>query len=102
MMKVTQNFLKTLRDKVKEKDKQFPDQIDTSFLKNMKTIWDFDEYFTAPVNGFKGAEDYYAQANSLQYLPEIKIPAHLVSSLDDPFLAWRTRRLLLKRKRILD
>jgi len=83
----TQNFLKTLREKVKEKDQQFPNQIDISFLSTMKTIWDFDEHFTAQVNGFEGAEDYYAKANSLQFLPEIKIPAHVVSALDDPFLA---------------
>jgi len=83
----TQNFLKTLKEKVKQKDAQFPNQIDTSFLKKMKTIWDFDEYFTAPINGFKGAEDYYAKANSLQFLPSIKIPAHLISSMDDPFLS---------------
>jgi len=83
----TQNFLKTLRVKVKEKDRDFPNQIDLSNLSKVKTIWDFDEYFTAPMNGFKGAEDYYAQANSLQYLKSIKLPTHLISSLDDPFLS---------------
>ena len=82
-----QNFLKTLNEKMREKDRQFPNQIDISLLDKVKTIWDFDEYFSAPLNGFDGAEDYYSKANSLQFLPEIKIPAHLVSSLDDPFLS---------------
>ena len=83
----TQNFLKTLREKVIEKDKSFPGQIDIDQLKNVKSIWDFDHYFTGPINGFEGAEDYYSKSMSLQFLPNINIETHIISSLDDPFLS---------------
>lgn len=83
----TQNFLGTLREKIKEKHKSFPGEVDIKVLNKIKTIKDFDEYFTAPINGFKDAEDYYAKAMALQFLPEIKIETHIISALDDPFLA---------------
>lgn len=83
----TQNFLKTLRQKIKEKNEQFPNHIDVSLLKKVNTIWDFDEYYTGPMNGFEGAEDYYSKSMSLQFLPSIKVESHIISSLDDPFLS---------------
>ena len=82
----TQNFLKTLRKKIKEKHKNFPNQVDIEKLPLVKSIKDFDDYFTGPMNGFKDAEDYYAQSMSLQFIPDIKIETHIISSLDDPFL----------------
>jgi len=83
----TQNFLKTLREKIKEKYKRFPSQIDIDKLAKVKSIKDFDDYFTGPMNGFEDAEDYYSKSMSLQFLPDIKIESHLISSLDDPFLS---------------
>ncbi len=82
----TQNFLKTLKEKIREKDRQFPGQLDLSLLSKVKNVWDFDEYYSGPINGFEGAEDYYSKANSLQFLLDIQIPAHIVSAKDDPFL----------------
>lgn len=83
----TQNFLKTLKAKMIIKEQQFPGQVDLSHLKKIKEVWDFDEYYTGPMNGFKGAEDYYSKAMSLQFLPTIDRETHIITALDDPFLA---------------
>ena len=83
----TQNFLKTLKKKVIEKEKRFPGQLDLSHLKKVKSIWDFDEYYTGPINGFTGAKDYYSKSMALQFLPNISVETHIISSLDDPFLS---------------
>jgi predicted alpha/beta-fold hydrolase len=48
---------------------------------------DFDEYYTAPIHGFKDAKDYYDKSNSKQFLEQINIPAFLINALDDPFLS---------------
>lgn len=83
----TDNFLGTLNNKIKEKEKQIPGSLDLSLISKIKSVWDFDEYFTGPINGFAGAEDYYAQCMSLQFLPDIQIETHIINALDDTFLS---------------
>jgi len=55
-------------------------------IKNIETIEEFDEYFTAPINGFKSAQDYYNKCSAKQYLKDIKIPTLIIHALDDPFM----------------
>lgn len=81
------NFLKTLKNKVKDKHKMFPDEIDIRPLKRIKTLRDFDNAYTAPLHGFKDAEDYYKKASSIYLLQYIKTPTLIINALDDPFLS---------------
>jgi len=80
-------FLETLKLKLIEKNKRFPDLVDLSNLKKLKTLWDFDEYYTSSLHGFKDAKDYYLQCSSLPYLKNISIPALMINALDDSFLS---------------
>lgn len=81
-------FLKTLKVKVRKKSKEFPDyDIDFKALQNAKNFNDFDSLYTAPVFGYKNAEDYWEKASSKPYLKFIQKPTILITSLDDPFLA---------------
>lgn len=47
---------------------------------------DFDEFVTAPLHGFAGADDYYQRSSSRQYLRDIRIPTLILHSRDDPFM----------------
>jgi predicted alpha/beta-fold hydrolase len=47
---------------------------------------DFDGAFTAPVNGFKDAEDYWKSSGCISKLNNIRIPTLLISATDDHFL----------------
>lgn len=84
-------FLKSLIPKALEKmarhakaaGQLFP-QI--SRVKNARTLWEFDDVFTAPLHGFKDASDYYTRSSSLPYLSRIRRPTLLLSAVDDPFL----------------
>ncbi|MFT4604070.1 MAG: putative alpha/beta-fold hydrolase [Rhodothermales bacterium] len=80
-------FLTSLREKVRTKAKVFPDQVPLDGLDEMTTFAEFDNAYTAPINGFRDAEDYWAQASCKQYLPAIKIPTLMVNAQDDPFLS---------------
>lgn len=51
-----------------------------------RTIYDFDQGFIAPRNGFAGAADYYARCSSGRFLPAIRVPTLLVHALDDPWI----------------
>lgn len=81
------NFLKSLVEKMKIKSNLMPDVVKSSDIAKVNTLIDFDEYFTGPLHGFKGAQDYYDQCNSLQFMPDINIPTLLITAKDDPFLS---------------
>lgn len=80
-------FMRSLRAKIRAKAALFPDQLPLAGLDEMTTFEEFDNIYTAPINGFRDAEDYWAQASCKQYLPAIKTPTLMVNALDDPFLS---------------
>ncbi len=80
------NFLLKLEEKMKIKEEIFPGEISTKNFHKIKNFKDYDARYTALLNGYKSAEDYWAKASSLPVLEKIKIPALLVNALDDPFL----------------
>ena len=79
-------FMKMLREKIRVKKRLLPERIDDSDLDKVKTFAQFDERYTAPLHGFKNAEDYWEKSSSRQFLPHIAIPTLLVTAADDPFV----------------
>ncbi len=79
-------FLKSLRIKVKDKSNQFPELVDLTHINSIKSLFEFDDVYTANLHGFKNAVDYYNKSNSKQFLKDIKVPTLIVNALDDPFL----------------
>lgn len=81
------NFLKTLKDKVLwKKDLLLESGIDPNQIYKIKTLYEFDNVFTAPVHGFKNAEDYYKKCSSKYVLNQIQVPTFIFNAEDDPFL----------------
>ncbi len=81
------HFLVSLRNKIQAKMRLFPGLVDDTGYARVRTFRDFDDRYTAPLHGFRDAEDYWTQCSSRQFIPEIRIPTLLVSAQDDPFLA---------------
>ena len=80
------HFLRSLRRKALEKSARFPDAIRPEVILRPRTLYDFDDLVTAPVHGFRDADDYYARSSSLPYLARVRTPTLLLSARDDPFL----------------
>lgn len=59
---------------------------DARSLKRLRTFRDFDDAITAPLHGFRDADDYYQRASCRPYLQHIAVPTLLVQAADDPFL----------------
>ena len=59
---------------------------------SVRTVWEFDEHFVAPRNGWSGAEAYYAANTALGFLPEVRVPTLLIQSLDDPWIPSESYR----------
>ncbi|QOL26603.1 hydrolase [Thalassotalea sp. LPB0316] len=58
-------------------------------IKSLRSIWQFDDYVTGPINGFKNAIDYYQQSSGKQFLAKITKPCLIIHAQDDPFLSHR-------------
>lgn len=82
-------FMKTLREKVRRKERLFPGQLPLDGLDRMRTFREFDDRYTAPLHGFADAADYWARCGSGRFLADIRVPSLLVNATDDPFLAGR-------------
>ncbi len=81
-----ERFLRTLRQKIRRKMELFPGQLEDHGLDKMKTFREFDGAYTAPIHGYKDAEDYWTQCSSKPVLPNIRIPTLLINAANDPFL----------------
>lgn len=79
-------FRYSLWKKVRSKIKLFPGEINDRGFFKIRTFEEFDNRYTAPLHGFKNADDYWHQCSSERYLAGIKLPTLLVNALDDPFL----------------
>lgn len=83
-------LLKGLKDDLLLKASRF--DLQSSFglsekrIKDIKSIYEFDDIYTAPVHGFKDALEYYAKNSSKQFLKEIQTPTLMIHALDDPFM----------------
>lgn len=55
-------------------------------FERLRTLRQFDEWVTAPLHGFAGAEDYYAHASCRKFLSTIRTPTLALHALDDPFI----------------
>lgn len=60
--------------------------LDKKDVKNLSTFWEFDDAYTAPVHGFKSAQDYYTASSSKQFLKHIQTNTLVIHSTDDPFM----------------
>lgn len=80
-------FIRTLTAKVREKMIRMPGELEDRGLATMRTFLEFDDRYTAPLHGFRDAEDYWARSSSRRYLDAIRRPTLLVNAANDPFLA---------------
>jgi predicted alpha/beta-fold hydrolase len=63
-------------------------EIDLSYqnIKRVTKLYEFDDLITAPLHGFKDADDYYQRCSGIQRLKEIRLPTQIIHAKDDPFM----------------
>lgn len=81
-------FLKRLRERVRRKSNLAPHLYSEDGLQNVKTIWEFDDRFTAPLFGFGTAANYYATQSAVRYLDAIRTPSLIITAKDDPLVPF--------------
>lgn len=80
------HFLRTLREKAREKMDQFPNIADRGKVEAATNMFEYDDAMTAPLHGFRDASDYYTQSSAINWIDRITTPTLLLSAVDDPFL----------------
>ena len=78
-------FMKSLRYKALNHTNQNGSVVDIQRVLAAKTMADFDDAVTAPLHGFRDADDYYARNSSAQFIPGIRVPTLVIRAIDDPF-----------------
>ncbi|MFC1555475.1 YheT family hydrolase [candidate division KSB1 bacterium] len=79
-------FIRRLHKKVVAKKTLFPEQYNDIGYDKIKDFRQFDDRYTAPVHGFRDADDYWDKCSSIPYIKWISVPTLMVSAKNDPFL----------------
>lgn len=81
-------FLKTMKKKIRQKASIMSlSQVDINHLEKVESLKDFNDFFVAPLHGFKSINSYYQEASCKNVLHKIHTPTLLISAKNDPFLA---------------
>ena len=82
----TRMFLRSMVPKALLKLEQHPGLFDRGKLLAARDLYEFDNIFTAPLHGFKDADDYWERASAKPHLHRIAVPALALNALNDPFI----------------
>jgi predicted alpha/beta-fold hydrolase len=67
-------FLRTMKPKALAKWQQHPGLFDRAHAAAARTLYEFDDVFTAPLHGFAGTDDYWARASAKPHLAASACP----------------------------
>ena len=82
----TRMFLRTMKPKALARLARHPGLFDRERLLAARTIYEFDNVFTAPLHGFRDTDDYWARCSAKPQLHRIRIPALVLNARNDPFV----------------
>lgn len=82
----TRMFLSSMKPKALAKLAQHPGLFDRERLVAARTLHAFDDVFTAPLHGFRDADDYWQRGSAKPHLSAVRIPALVVNATNDPFV----------------
>jgi uncharacterized protein len=84
-------FVTACRQEVRSRH-QSEDEFKNAAFPRLGTLHDFDNWYTAPVSGFKNREDYYESCSTHLRLKNIRTPTVILTAADDPFVSVKPYR----------
>ena len=79
-------FLRTLKAKSRFKLTQHAGLFDDARMEASRDLHAFDDVVTAPLHGYRDADDYWLRASSKPLLRHIAVPTLILNARNDPFL----------------
>ena len=80
------HFVRLLCRQVRDSPQLVPEIAQRVLAARPCRLWDFDDIFTAPAGGFRGADDYYARCSSAGFVNGIRRPTLVLTARDDPLI----------------
>ncbi len=81
-----QRFIRSLKEKLYERQLVFPDKISKSDINACKSLMDIDDLYTSKAHGYVDAIDYYSKCSSKQFFNNIQVPTLIINAKNDTFL----------------
>jgi predicted alpha/beta-fold hydrolase len=82
----TRMFLASLKRKALAKLAHWPDIAQVESIRSARTLHAYDTAFTAPVHGFRDADDYWTRASGKPWLGGVRVPHLVLNARNDPFV----------------
>jgi len=82
----TRSFLASMKRNAFAKLARFPGLFDAPRVRRASTLYEFDDAVTAPLHGFRDADDYWVRASSAPWLEHVRVPTLVLNARNDPFL----------------
>lgn len=80
------HFTRLLCDQVQDRIDHVPDAPGPIGGAIPERLREFDDAYTAPVSGFDGVYDYYANCSGAQFVSSISVPTLILTARDDPLI----------------
>jgi predicted alpha/beta-fold hydrolase len=80
-------FVVSMKWRLKRKARHYPGKVDLSDFGRVKSFATYDQYYSAPQNGFSDVDDMYLASSAIHVLNNIQLPCLIVQAGNDPFLA---------------
>lgn len=82
----TRMFLATLVPKTLAKIERHPGVADVEAVRRARDLYEYDNAYTAPVHGFRDADDYWTRASGKPWLARVRVPHWVLNARNDPFV----------------
>lgn len=81
-------FLKRLKERYGRRAADFPDLFPLDGLRGVRSVFEFDDRFTARHFQFGTGENYYGSQSAQRFLDRIAVPALMIQAKDDPLVPF--------------
>ncbi|MFO0872179.1 MAG: alpha/beta fold hydrolase [Pirellulales bacterium] len=82
----TRAFLGALRRQVRLRSQVLDSLATLPLPREPANLWEFDDWITAPLAGFRDADEYYAQSSACRVSRAIQVPTTILTAADDPLI----------------
>jgi uncharacterized protein len=81
-------FVNALKSRIRRRHALQPDEYDLGPLDRVRSIWEFDDAYTAKLFGFGTALNYFKTQSAGQFLQAIDVPCLVIQAKDDPMIPF--------------
>ncbi len=81
-------FVNALKNRIRRRHALQPDEYDLAPLDRVRSIWEFDDAYTAKLFGFGTALNYFRTQSCAQFLQAIEVPCLVIQAKDDPMIPF--------------